>query len=153
MKQESLSALMDGELDAKALDALLRDMAADPDWRETCLSWERSAAVMQGGTLLSSSFHARLCERLADEPTIKIHRRSSVASVARRPMLWGVAASVLVALAFTWQPIGQQPLPVATPTQQNNLNDYLAAHRTMVGGPNAQSDLRYTSFQTGSSAE
>ena len=145
--KENLSAWMDGELDGKAADGLMRELRQGGEARETWRLYHLAGDAMRDTRLLSDGFSERFARRLAGEATVLAPRRAD----ALRPWMAmpaaiaaSLAAIALVGwLAFAPQPQQAQqaavaaatapapraesrpariPLPMATP-------DYLLAHQ------------------------
>ena len=67
---ERLSALMDGELDPKELDALLAAVNKDESLLREWHDWRLAGDVVQGETHCAPGFMGRFSERLAAEPVV-----------------------------------------------------------------------------------
>jgi sigma-E factor negative regulatory protein RseA len=125
----ALSCLLDAELgaaaQARALDRLLSDSAAQSQWTAMHLVGDalRSSEV---GALHRSAFVARCSVRLAAEPTIAAPRWARERRLVRRVVLPGtavVAAAAMLAVVALPQLRGtSQPAAVATnaPASTNN---------------------------------
>jgi sigma-E factor negative regulatory protein RseA len=136
--KESISALMDGELEGQAADSAIAGLRAEGESLEAWRTYHLIGDAMRDTRLLSAGFTARVAERLAHEPTVL-----APANIRRAPakrLALAAAASVagvgLVGwLAFAPQP--QAPAPVAqlqpavvtTIPLPSATNDYLLAHQ------------------------
>jgi negative regulator of sigma E activity len=90
MSEESLSALLDGELSANELDALLTDMASDPSLRATASRWSASRLLIQGHTPSVGDFD------IAD-------RVMAIVAAEPLPISGGVSGNVVPLRARRWQ--------------------------------------------------
>jgi sigma-E factor negative regulatory protein RseA len=139
--KDTISALMDGELDdasaAKAIDTLARDGEARDIWR----TYHLISDALGESRLLSAGFTGRVAAGLAGEPTVLAPGRARSAEPRRWvAMAAGVAAVSLVAwLGFAPQqtavaPVAQAPkiLPESKPQLvplPTGTSDYLLAHQ------------------------
>ena len=140
--QQTISALMDGELDEgasrRAIDALAGDETALATWRV----YHRIGDAMRDSAVLSAGFAARVGERLAAEPALLAP--AALRREPRRRIALSLAASAAAValvgwLAFAPQP--QTPAPLAqapaavTATAPTTVplpsatSDYLFAHQ------------------------
>ncbi len=120
-----LSALVDGELDAQALDALLQSLAEDEGVRTTCMGYQVIGEVLRGGapqpsTLPPHAFVAGVRSRLQAERVSSVSPSVSVSidlpvrapaandAVFRWKMVAGVA-SLAAVMAVSWSVIGGAP--------------------------------------------
>lgn len=123
--EESLSALVDGELDAVGLDELLRDIDAEPQRLENWNAYQVVGDALRGsGAALSAKapgdFLAGFRERLKAEAeavaparpaVVHVDQTSTVAAndaVFRWKLVAGFA-SVAAAMAVTWNLMGVAP--------------------------------------------
>jgi sigma-E factor negative regulatory protein RseA len=137
--KETISALMDGELEGRAaeevLELLQRDGEAAASWR---LYHLMSDAMHGQRQLLSAGFVERFAARLATEPAVL----APGALPGRTPLqrFAFAAAASLAALALVgWLAFGPQPQPQAPLAQAQPAaaaislpeaaNDYLLAHQ------------------------
>lgn len=135
--KESISQLMDSELDeraaATAIDALRRDPEAVEAWR----TYHLISDAMRDTPLLSDGFAARLAERLATEPAVLAPGRGQ----PRGRLVLAAAASVAAVALVGWLAFAPQPSPqaqvasaakapiVTVSTLPKATNDYLLAHQ------------------------
>lgn len=117
-----LSALIDGELEAHALDALLQSLADDESVRVVCQHYQVIGEVMRGGAPVSSSlpphdFVAGVRARLQADSILMpqqapaaVHVRAPAANdaVFRWKLLAGVA-SLAAVMAVSWNVLGGAP--------------------------------------------
>ena len=118
-----LSALIDGELDAQALDALLQSLAEDEDVRTTCMGYQVIGEVLRGGapqpsTLPPHAFVAGVRSRLQADRVSSVSPSVSIGLPVRAPaandavfrwkMVAGVA-SLAAVMAVSWSVIGGAP--------------------------------------------
>ncbi len=122
--EESLSALVDGELDAVALDELLRDIEAEPQRLETWYAYQAVGDALRGsGAAVSAKapgdFLAGFRERLKAEAVVParpavghvVEPTTAVAAndaVFRWKLVAGFA-SVAAVMAVTWNLMGVAP--------------------------------------------
>ena len=152
--KDSISALMDGELDQRAaaqvMDALAKDGEATEAWR----IYHLISDTLGESRMLSAGFTERVAARLAQEPTVLAPNRLRGDPPPRRwvAMAAGVAAVALVGwLGFAPQqtavqtavaPAAHGPVPLtqapaaASPDNRaqsvplpSGANDYLLAHQ------------------------
>ena len=141
MKQ-SISALMDGELDDKAaaelIDALARDRESLATWR----TYHLIGDLLRESPPLSDGFTARVAGQLAAEPTVMAPGR-----LQPKMRTWYALAASLTAVALVgWlgfapqqapapvakAPAAAQPVAQAKPALvplPSGTNDYLLAHQ------------------------
>lgn len=118
-----LSALIDGELDAQALDALLQSLAEDEDVRATCMGYQVIGEVLRGGApqplaLPPHAFVAGVRSRLQADRVSSVSSSVSIDLPVRAPaandavfrwkMVAGVA-SLAAVMAVSWSVIGGAP--------------------------------------------
>jgi sigma-E factor negative regulatory protein RseA len=118
-----LSAMVDGELDVQALDALLKALAEDEDVRTTCMGYQVIGDVLRGGVprpsvLPPHTFVAGVRARLLADlgsfmpppAPIGLPVRAPAANdaVFRWKMVAGVA-SLAAIMAVSWSVIGVAP--------------------------------------------
>ena len=136
--KETISALMDGELDAQAADGAIDSLRREGEALEAWRTYHLISDAMRDTRLLSAGFTARVAERLAPEPTVLAPARLPPRMPAKRLALAaaaGVAGVGLVGwLAFAPQPQIAQPVaqvqsPMTTIPLPSAANDYLLAHQ------------------------
>lgn len=117
-----LSALVDGELEAHALDALLQSLAEDEDVRTACQHYQVIGEVLRGGapvptTLPPHTFVAGVRARLQAESVLTpqpapvvVQMRAPAANdaVFRWKLVAGVA-SLAAVMAVSWSVLGGAP--------------------------------------------
>ena len=113
--KEKISALMDGELDERAAQALLDALHEDAVALEAWRSYHLVSDAMRDTRLLSPGFAARVVGRLAAEPTALAAARTRA-----EPRSWialSAAAASLAAVALVgWLAFApRQDAPVAAP--------------------------------------
>jgi len=141
MKQ-SISALMDGELDDRAAGELIDALARDRGSLETWRTYHLIGDALRQSQPLPRGFSARVARQLAGEPTVIAPGR-----LLPQPRTWYALAASLAAVALVgWLGFAPQqaPAPVATapataqPVAQSKpavvplpsgTNDYLLAHQ------------------------
>ena len=139
---ESISALMDGELEGRAADEALELVRRDGMAADTWRLYHLVSDAMHEQPLLSEGFTRRVSARLAAEPTVLAPGRLPGRTPAQR-FAYAAAASVAAVglvgwLAFTPQRPVEVPVakadPVAPPALRavslpEAANDYLLAHQ------------------------
>jgi sigma-E factor negative regulatory protein RseA len=139
--KDTISALMDGELDdgsaARAVDSLARDVEARDTWR----TYHLISDALGETRMLSPGFTERVASALAGEPTVLARGRPRPGEPRRWvAMAAGIAAVSLVGwLGFAPQqtavtPVAQIPknLPESKPQLvplPTGTSDYLLAHQ------------------------
>ncbi len=118
-----LSALVDGELDVQALDALLQSLAEDEGVRTTCMGYQVIGEVLRGGApqpsaLPPHAFVAGVRARLQSDLVAAVQPSAPVAlptrvaaandAVFRWKMVAGLA-SLAAVMAVSWSVIGGAP--------------------------------------------
>lgn len=157
--RESLSALMDGEISAEELDRLLPAVKKDATLKTSYDAWQIASVACKEAPILPAGFSSRFAEKLAAEPVVLAPHRI-IPAARRKPVLWGIAASALVATVVIWHGVGNDnaQVPALTPVvapqavavkNHDALEEYLGAHRSMISGPTMQKDLHYASYQPG----
>ena len=142
--KESISALMDGELDERAAGDAIQAMHSEGEALEAWRTYHLISDAMRDRRLLSPGFTARVAERLAEEPTV-LAPANLPGTPAQRFALAAAASLAAVALvgwlAFAPQPQTAQPMAQAQPQPQqsapaiatiplpSHANDYLLAHQ------------------------
>ena len=145
---DRLSALMDGELDAREAQSAMVRLKTDAEFRSRWDEFHLVRDALHGEPMLSASFNERLSERLAGEPTVLAPRRlpprtrravtyamSAAASVAAAALVLSVAIppsgpdKPAVNMASTTKPVvdPQQTMPASLP-YDGRLNELLLAH-------------------------
>ena len=136
--KESISALMDGELDERAAAEALQAMRAEGEALDTWRRYHLISDAMRDTRLLSAGFTAGVAKRLAAEPTV-------LAPVKKQPVqrfALAAAASVAGVALVGWMAFAPQPqapqiakqVPAPTPAMAAvplpaSANDYLLAHQ------------------------
>lgn len=140
--KETISALMDSELDGqqsqKAIGAICADEGLKRAWNEYHLIGE----AMRSGSHLSVNVSRQVADRLAEEPTVLAPRRWFAPIRTRRAGAVALAASVSFAAVVGWQqlshngsPTGMMAdrgVPVAAQAMQDRDDLYLSAHQEMT---------------------
>lgn len=141
-----LSALADGELEHQETLRILETLSHGADWRARWQSYHIIGDCLRDIPPLKSDLATRISLLLADEPTILAPRRSLLARIGM-PAAASLAAVMLVAWGAvnlmqngTAPFAGNQQLAAANPgqfssaTHQDEMNDYVAAHRDFSPG-------------------
>ncbi len=147
--KSTISALMDGELEARELHEPLSALGADSEARETWRTYHLISDALRGGALLSADCAARVAQRLAQEPTLLGPLPSGVRPPDRSR--WFMPSALVASLAAVamvgWvalapqQGAGPAPAPIAQAPQAERAKqpaqlpltsaaqDYLIAHQ------------------------
>ena len=146
---DKISALMDGELDARQAHEQFGRLKQDGELVESWQTFHLIGDSMRGDRALSPEFNRRIGERLDAEPTVLAPQRSMTPKHAVTYALSAAASVAAVALvgwvAFVSNPIATQqevakapvaPAPVVAPSTQlasvpsdGKMNDFLIAHQ------------------------
>lgn len=146
---ESISALMDGELDERDAAREVARLKADESLRERWDEFHLIGDALRGEPLLTSSFRERFSQRLSEEPTVLAPRRMTPKTRRTATYALSAAASLSAAALVAWvavaptTPLGPElasaPAPakagvelVAQPLRgvpsDGRMNEYLLAH-------------------------
>ncbi len=142
-----ISALMDGELDARELHEPLSALGEDGDARETWRTYHLISDALHGGAMLSANCAPRVAQRLAREPVLVAPLPSTNRPQERaRWFVPSALAASVAAVAFVgWVALvpqqGAGPAPLAQAPQAERAKeparlpltsaaqDYLIAHQ------------------------
>jgi len=148
--KEKISALMDGELERHEAAGALNGLAEENESRDAWRAYHLIGDAMRDTRPLSSSFAARVSERLAKEPTVLAPGRIAPRPVITRWQALSAAASVAAVALVGWVAFGpqqqaavpvaqvapqstSQSAPIEAPVKQvappDAANDYLLAHQ------------------------
>jgi sigma-E factor negative regulatory protein RseA len=99
--KEQISALMDGELDAKATADLLRSLPADVDLRCSWEHWHliRASLHQDLDVLAPAGLVAAVADRLQDEPTVLAPRRRQFLPDRSQWSRWISGAAIAASVA------------------------------------------------------
>jgi sigma-E factor negative regulatory protein RseA len=136
--KEQISALMDDELDVTSSQHLFTALNSDSRLKECWSDYHLIGDLMRGNDCLSSDFHARLMQKLEQEPTV-LAPRNLLGRIVK-PSFMLSAGSAVAAVAFVgWVVWSQQRIEspeqaVTTTVAQNSvspeaMNSYLLAHQ------------------------
>src|SRR3982751_4300041 len=95
---DSISAMMDGELDSDQAQRELARVKQDAELRDRWDTYHLIGDALKREPLLSSGFNAALAQKLSQEPTVLAPKRYSTPS--RRVTYALTAAASLAAVAF-----------------------------------------------------
>jgi sigma-E factor negative regulatory protein RseA len=167
---DKISALMDGELDARQAHEQFVRLKQDGELVDTWSTFHVIGDSLRGDPALSPGFSRKMTKRLAAEPTVLAPQRSTVKRVTTYALsaAASVAAVALVGwVAFVSHPIAPQqelakapviPAPAAVPSTQlasvpsdGKMNEYLIAHQEFSPSTSIQGVAPYirtvSSFQ------
>ena len=150
---DSISALMDGELEDREVLREIARMKTDAQTRERWDAFHLIGDALRDEPLLSSGFNESFAKRLAAEPTVLAPRRT--AHVPRRITAYALsaAASLSAAALVAWvalaptgseapgqmaagrgisniQPVVAQNQPLQSEPSDGRMNEYLLAHES-----------------------
>ena len=144
---ESISALMDGELDERDAVREVARLKADESLRECWDEFHLVGDALRGEPLLTPRFAQRFSQRLSEEPTILAPRRMAPKTRRAAAYALSAAASVSAAALVAWvavaptTPLGPELASapaaapakavvelVAQPVRDGRMNEYLLAH-------------------------
>ncbi len=144
--KEKISALMDGELDQREMDAVLGSLKQDESLLQDWVVWQAGGDALKGRGVASTGFIARFSLRLDAEPVVLVRRNS----LRRFALPVALAASVGFVGIAMWQYYGVQAVPVASnqiaTETEATLHDYLVAHRRGEGNPFADREMIQAQF-------
>jgi sigma-E factor negative regulatory protein RseA len=141
--KEKISALMDGELERHEAAGALNGLAQEGEPRDAWRTYHLIGDAMRDTRPLSSSFAARVSERLAKEPTVLAPGRIAPRPFITRWQALSAAASVAAVALVGWVAFGPQQQAAVPVAQQapvetaqvkqvappDAANDYLLAHQ------------------------
>jgi sigma-E factor negative regulatory protein RseA len=150
--KSSISALMDGELDANELDEPLRALRENGEARDAWRSYHLISDVLQGRSMIATDCLRRVAARLAEEPALIGPLPGPVAAPVRNK--WFIPSALAASLAAValvgWMafappqgpgtafaPVAKAPAPALAPAAQEPARvtltpaaqDYLYAHQ------------------------
>ncbi|RXZ44278.1 sigma-E factor negative regulatory protein [Crenobacter cavernae] len=141
--KESVSALMDGEIDEQEAARTLNALGQDPDLKASWDEYHLIGDALRNNALLSVSVAPAVSRQVESEPTVLAPRqRRSFHS--GKIATWALAASVSFAAVVAWQQFGRDPglstaptvaLAVPTPTMSARDDSYLTAHQEIATDP------------------
>jgi sigma-E factor negative regulatory protein RseA len=142
--KESISALMDGELEGQAADSAIHALRSEGEALESWRTYHLISDAMRDTRLLSAGFAARVAERLASEPTVIAPanlRRTPAKRVALAAAASVAGVGLVGWLAFAPQSQTAKSMAQSQPQQPSitatvstiplpsETNDYLLAHQ------------------------
>ncbi len=137
MSKEQLSALLDGELDPRDIDALLAALQADESLLDEGRAWQVTSDVLRDESP-NLVYMTRFSEALAAEPVILAPGRIRRHAL---PLRWVAASLAMTAsVAFVGVALWQINHPAEAESQMALETDspmyaYLVAHRESDGDP------------------
>lgn len=97
VEQESVSALMDGELDDEDLGARVKKTAEDGDLAQCWDTYHLIGDVLRGENAFSAGFASKVSLALAQEPTILAPRPPASGRPARKSHVFALSAAATIA--------------------------------------------------------
>lgn len=144
---DSLSALIDGELDEDTAQRLLRRLSTDAHERDRFAQYCAIGDALRGLPDGDPGFTARVMAALEREPTVLAPLRRQR---DRRPALWLAAATVAAISWGLWHSDPRQPLPSPPLASAPMLvpavdaTAYLAAHQDFAQAVMAMPEMQFT---------
>ncbi|XLM22096.1 sigma-E factor negative regulatory protein [Chromobacterium piscinae] len=143
--KETISALIDGELDEPDADKAIAAIAGDKDLDAAWEQYHLIGDAMRANRLASLDVRAKVAERLAAEPTVLAPRRWMRPRKARAAGAVALAASVSFAAVVGWQQLSHRnappsviadrgvPVQMANPAAVMEQDDpYVLAHQEVT---------------------
>ncbi len=145
-EDDTLSALLDGELADEQARPLIRRLAAGGPERERFRDYSLIGDTLRGLEHDWPDLTDRVMAALEDEPTVLAPVRKPV---SRRPALWLAAATVAAITWGLWSTNPREeivaPLAANPPAgQEGNILPYLAAHQDFAQAVVSPSEMRMT---------
>ena len=141
--KETISALMDGELDGTEADKALSAIAADKDLDAAWDQYHLIGDAMRSNRMARLNVRAKVAERMVDEPTVLAPRRWMRPRRARAASAVALAASVSFAAVVGWQQLAHRsapasaiadrgvPVQIAQPAMEQD-DPYVLAHQEVT---------------------
>ncbi|POZ60921.1 sigma-E factor negative regulatory protein [Chromobacterium alticapitis] len=142
--KETISALIDGELDEPSADKALAAIAGDEDLDAAWEHYHLIGDAMRANRFAALDVRAKVGERLAAEPTVLAPRRWMRPRRARAAGAVALAASVSFAAVVGWQQLSHRqtapsaiadrgvPVQMAKPAQFDQDDPYVLAHQEVT---------------------
>ena len=148
---QNLSSLMDGELEAREADRIIRDCCTDAELKLKWQAYHLIGEALRGERPHPGASTRRIMEAIGREPTVLAPRRRLPVNPAR--IAFAAAASVATVAVVGWMGLQAQgpaagpavarsaapatqvpPMVASSVVPLNQVNDYVVVHRQM---PNA----------------
>lgn len=149
---QHLSSLMDGELEAREADRIIRDCCTDADLKDKWQAYHLIGEALRGERPRQGASTSRIMEAIGREPTVLAPRRRTPVSAAR--IAFAAAASVATVAVVGWIGLQDQgpaerpvlarqaapeapaaPMVASSVVPLNQVNEYVVVHRQL---PNAE---------------
>ncbi|KIA80464.1 sigma-E factor negative regulatory protein [Chromobacterium amazonense] len=142
--KETISALIDGELDEPLVNKAIASIADDKDLDAAWEQYHLIGDAMRANRLASLDVRAKVAERLAAEPTVLAPRRWMRPQRAKTAGAVALAASVSFAAVVGWQQLSHRqaapsviadrgvPVQMAQPAQFEQDDPYVLAHQEVT---------------------
>lgn len=147
-EDDTLSALLDGELGEEAGRALLRRLSQNSPEQDRLREYGLIGDVMRGLNHDMPDLTGRVMAALENEPTVLAPMRKPA---PRRPYLWLAAATVVAITWGLWNtgPRDEPLAPLAANqsmdgTPSGNVMPYLAAHQDFAQAVVSPSEMHFT---------
>lgn len=150
---ESLSALLDGELDEAKADLAFKRLNEDQflvrQWSVYCLIGD----ALRGEVIVQPGLQMRLRQAMAAEPTVLAPmRRQRQGRTHGRVVAWTAAAAAVAAITWTvWMTLPERPAalqmaakPNAVMVEASHVMPYLDAHQDFAQGVVAPPEMRFS---------
>jgi sigma-E factor negative regulatory protein RseA len=147
---QDLSSLMDGELDAREADRVIRGCCGNEELKRKWQDYHVIGGAMRGECPCRSASTRRIMDAIAKEPTVLAPRLRVTASAGR--IAFAAAASVATVAVVGWIGLQDRPGPAGpavassktvTPAAEvvasnavplSNVNEYVVVHRQLPHG-------------------
>ncbi len=152
-EDQTLSALLDGELDEVEAERVFKRLREDPSvlwqWSVYCLIGD----ALRGEVMVQPKFEQRLRQALTAEPTLLAPmRRARRGRGYARAIAWTAAAAAVAAVTWAvWTALPERPAalqmaaqPNAVMIQASHVMPYLDAHQDFAQGVVAPPEMRFT---------
>jgi len=162
-----ISALLDGELDAREAAGSLDAICGEGEARDTWRRYHLISDAMRDTRLLSAGFAARVAAKIAEEPTVMAPGRISRMQQRPRWQFLSAAASLAAVALVGWVAFGLQgeavpvavaPAPAPAPSlavqvpPPSAAKDYLYAHQGLSPRNSLQGMAPYVRMVSGETA-
>lgn len=128
--KEQISALMDDDLALDDAEYLMTAIKANGEAAERWATYHLIGDVMRGEQAMRGDLTQKIMQQIAKQPRVLAPQ----SYLAKKPMLWSMAASVAGVFFVSWIVLHQQssqnglaPVEIA----QNVPSEYLLAHQSM----------------------
>jgi sigma-E factor negative regulatory protein RseA len=153
---DSLSALLDGELSDQSAQLAIRQLAKDPERRTRFAEYCAIGDLMRGYHDDLPDLADKVMAALEDEPTVLAPRRKPN---QRRPLLWLAAAACAAITWGLWSAVPRQEHAVEMASLQTpahapaDVVPYLAAHQDYAQAVLTAPEMHFTNVSLSGDAQ